>query len=430
MRILVIGSGGREHALVWKLAQSNHVTNLYCAPGNAGTDLLAENIPIRDHDLQNLLDFALKQSIDLTVVGPEVPLVLGIVDLFRANGLKIFGPTKAAAQMEGSKVFAKQFMSRHHIPTAAFHLCDSRSAMEAVTRSKEFPYVIKVDGLAAGKGALVIHNQADLDEAFRSIWDEQRFGAAGEKVVVEDFLKGEELSVFAITDGSRYIILPSAQDHKRIGDNDTGPNTGGMGAYAPAPLGTPEVLRQIEEQVIIPTLNGLRAEGTPYTGVLYCGLMIDGIQPSVVEFNARFGDPETQVVLPLIESDLSTLLLSAANGNLDTSSVTISRQSAVCVVMASAGYPDAYEKGKIIKGLDAVAKQDWHIFQAGTIHSDSQFKTNGGRVLAVTALADDLETAISKAYDHVSGINFDGAYYRRDIGQKGLQRQKMSSGKI
>lgn len=431
MRILVVGSGGREHALVWKLAQSANVTKIYCAPGNAGTDLLAENVPIKDNDLDGLLDFARKYSVELTVVGPEVPLVLGIVDRFRANGLKIFGPTKTAAQMEGSKVFAKQFMSRHQIPTAAYHICDSRAAMKTVTDSKVFPYVIKVDGLAAGKGALIIRNQSDLKEAFSAIWDECRFGTAGEKVIVEDFLKGEELSVFAITDGNRYVILPSAQDHKRISDYDTGPNTGGMGAYAPAPLGTPEIMRLIEKQVILPTLNGLRAEGTPYTGVLYCGLMIDGTQPSVVEFNARFGDPETQVVLPLIESDLSTLLFDAADGCLNSSTVKLSRQTAVCVVMASAGYPDAYEKGKIISGLKENSPQsDRMVFQAGTTRSDAHFKTNGGRVLAVTALADNLEQAIAKAYDRITGITFDGAYYRKDIGQKGMQRQRNSSGKI
>jgi phosphoribosylamine--glycine ligase len=391
---------------------------------------LAENVPLKDTDLDGLLEFALKNGIDLTVVGPEMPLVLGIVDLFRANGLRVFGPTAAAARLEGSKVFAKQFMHRHRIPTAAFQVCDSRSAMQNMTLSKPFPFVIKVDGLAAGKGALVIRNQSDLQEAFRMIWDERRFGAAGNQVIVEDFLPGEELSVFVVTDGENYVVLPSAQDHKRIGDNDTGPNTGGMGAYAPAPLGTPQVMRQIKKLVIEPTLAGMRAEQTPYCGVLYCGLMVDGNQPSVVEFNVRFGDPEAQAVLPLIKSDLGAMLFSAANGSLDSVALKISHQTAVCIVLASAGYPEAYEKGKIIQGLDVIPEPDWFVFQAGTIRSDMQFKTNGGRVLAVTAWADDLEQAIAKAYERIDGIKFEGAYYRHDIGQKGIQRQKNSSMKI
>ncbi|MDD5230399.1 MAG: phosphoribosylamine--glycine ligase [Candidatus Marinimicrobia bacterium] len=429
MKILIVGSGGREHALVWKLAQSPKVIKIYCAPGNAGTDLLAENVPLKDNDLNGLLDFARNEAVDLTVVGPEIPLALGIVDLFREHGLKIFGPTAAAARLESSKVFAKQFMSRHQIPTAAFRICDSRISMESATNNKAFPFVIKVDGLAAGKGALIIRNQQDLQQAAQAIWEERRFGEAGEKVVLEDFLFGEELSVFVITDGERYVILPPAQDHKRIGDNDTGPNTGGMGAYAPAPLGTAEVMQNIENKIIIPTLNGLRKEGIPYTGTLYCGLMIDGGEPSVVEFNARFGDPETQVVLPLIESDMSTLLLRAAAGRLNQSDLKLSRKTAVCVVMASAGYPDAYEKGKVISGLeDYTENSDTIVFQAGTTRTDMQFKTSGGRVLAVTALADDLRQAITKAYEQVAQISFAGAYYRRDIGQKGLMRQKFSPG--
>ncbi|HPC35787.1 MAG TPA: phosphoribosylamine--glycine ligase [Candidatus Marinimicrobia bacterium] len=427
MKVLIVGSGGREHALVWKLSKSPNIAKIYCAPGNAGTDLLAENIPLKDNDLDGLLKFALENSIDLTVVGPEIPLVNGIVDKFRAEGLKIFGPTAAAAQLEGSKVFAKQFMSHHQIPTAAYQICDSRTALESATRFKTFPYVIKVDGLAAGKGALIIHNDDDLKDAFVTIWDEKRFGPAGNKVVVEDFLPGEELSVFVITDGERYLILPPAQDHKRIGDNDTGPNTGGMGAYAPAPLGTPQVMHNIEKQIIIPTLNGLRAEGIPYTGVLYCGLMIDGTQPYVVEFNARFGDPETQVVLPLIESDLGLILLTAVEGKLDASMLKLSHKAAVCVVMASAGYPGNYEKGKVIYGLqDENSEPDTIVFQAGTIRSNTHFLTNGGRVLAVTALADNLEEAITKAYKRVAEITFDGAYYRHDIGQKGLRRSNSS----
>ena len=425
MKVLIVGSGGREHALAWKLSQSPYIAKIYCAPGNAGTALLAENIPLKDNDLDGLLKFALENSIDLTVVGPEIPLVNGIVDLFRAQGLKIFGPTSAAARLEGSKVFAKQFMSRHQIPTAAYQVCDSRAAMESATHFKTFPYVIKVDGLAAGKGALIIHNNDDLREAFVAIWDEKRFGPAGNKVVVEDFLLGEELSVFVITDGEHYLILPPAQDHKRIGENDTGPNTGGMGAYAPAPLGTPQVMHNVEKQIIIPTLNGLKAEGIPYTGVLYCGLMINGTQPYVVEFNARFGDPETQVILPLIESDLGVILHSAVEGKLDATMMKLSRKTAVCVVMASAGYPGDYEKGKVIYGLqDEKLESDTIVFQAGTIRNNAHFLTNGGRVLAVTALADNLEKAIARAYERVAEITFEGAYYRRDIGQKGLLRQK------
>jgi len=431
VKVLIVGGGGREHALVWKLARSPNVSKIYCAPGNAGTDLLAENIALKDNDLNGLLNFARQQAINLTIVGPETPLVLGISDLFHTHGLKIFGPRAAAARLEGSKVFAKQFMRRHQIPTAAFQICDSQAALKAVTINKAFPYVIKVDGLAAGKGALIIHSRQDLQQAIEAIWEERRFGVAAERVVVEEFLAGEELSVFVITDGIHYAILPSAQDHKRIGDKDTGPNTGGMGAYAPAPLGTPLVMRKIEEKIIIPTLRGLKKEGFPYSGVLYCGLMINETEPAVVEFNARFGDPETQAVLPLIESDLLPILFAAAEGRLDPSDLKLSQQTAVCVVMASARYPDSYEKGKTITGLEEDPQQvDTIVFQAGTTRVDTQFKTSGGRVLAVTALADDLELAINKAYERIARISFDGAYYRQDIGQKGLLRQKLSPGNI
>ena len=421
-KVLVIGGGGREHAIVWKLAQSPTVEKIFCAPGNSGTARIAENIAISESDIERLLKFVRENRIDLTVVGPEAPLMAGIVDVFRDAGFAIFGPTKAAARLEGSKAFAKEFMLRHGILTASFQICQSRRETEKIVAGKDFPYVIKVDGLAAGKGALVIQNEADLNAALAEIYTENKFGNAAEKVVIEDFLTGEELSVFAVTDGNRYVVLHSAQDHKRIFDGDLGPNTGGMGAYSPAPLGSKSVLRKIEEKVIRPVLDGMRTEGTPYTGVLYCGLMIDNGEPSVVEFNARFGDPETQVVVPLIASDFAELLYGAATGKIDESAFSLSNRFAACVALASKGYPGSYEKGKQISGIDdSFTNPDQPLFIAGAKFDGTQWITTGGRVLGATAIADSLESAIDLVYRRVSRIHFDGMQFRTDIGKKAFQ---------
>jgi len=423
MKILVIGSGGRESVIVWKLSRSEKVTGIYCAPGNAGTACYAENIPISESEIDELIGFVRDNEIDLTVVGPEKPLVNGIVDRFVSHGLTIFGPSQKAAMLEGSKVFAKQFMSEHDIPTAPYEVCTSRKDVEEATAGKEFPYVIKVDGLAAGKGAIIIKNQDDLQQALIDIYEEKKFGAAGNSVIVEDFLEGEELSVFAITDGSDYVLLSPAQDHKRVFDGDKGPNTGGMGAYAPAPVGTPEVLRKVEEHIIRPVLKGMKERGTPYSGVLYCGLMIHHGNPRVIEFNARFGDPETQVVIPLIESDLADLLLSVAQGKLDVSSFQISGRYAACVILASAGYPGSYEKGKEISGIEQLFQsQKADIFMAGAKFDGEKYLTNGGRVLGVTVVSKSLNDAILSAYNYVNIIKFEGKQYRRDIGFRVLER--------
>ena len=421
MKVLVIGNGGREHALVETISKARGVDKIYCAPGNAGTAQKAENVNIQVFNIKGLVNFARENEINLTIVGPEVPLMLGIVDEFRSAGLRIFGPTAVAAKLETSKIFAKQIMQKYGVPTADFVICKTKDDAIAATQEKPFPYVIKVDGLAAGKGALVILNQKDLDTAISEIWDEEKFGDAANNVIIEDFLEGEELSVFVITDGVNYQLLHPAQDHKRAFDGDKGPNTGGMGTYAPAPLGTFEVLENAQEMVIKPMLKGMREEGHPYTGVLYCGLMIKDNIPSVVEFNVRFGDPEAQVILPLIESDIVEILKGSAKGNISSSAFKLKNKSACCVVMASGGYPDAYEKGKVITGLTDKL-EDTCIFHAGTTEEDGKILTSGGRVLGVTALANDLQSAIDKAYEQVEKIDFEKKQYRTDIGKKGLDR--------
>lgn len=423
MRVLVVGGGGREHAIVWKLDQSERIEKIFTAPGNAGTALHGENIPVKDNDIDGLLKVVKENNIDLTIVGPEVHLMLGIVDRFQDEGMKIFGPTLKAAMLEGSKVFAKEFMTDHEIPTAGYIICHNRLEAEDITNGKEFPYVLKVDGLAAGKGALIINNKEDKRDAFQTIWVENKFGKAGNSVLIEDFLNGEELSVFAITDGKDYVLLHPAQDHKRIFDGEKGPNTGGMGAYAPAPLGTPDVIKKIEEKIIKPVLKGMRKIGNPYTGVLYCGLMIDNGEPYVIEFNSRFGDPESQVVIPLIDSDLVDILYGVSTGQLNKGSLKLSDKFAACIVMASKGYPGSYEIGKTITGLDSkhdIKNSNGAIFLAGTAFDGKNFETSGGRVLGVTACAKNLKDAIDEAYNHVRKIYFDGAYFREDIGKKGL----------
>lgn len=421
MKVLVIGNGGREHALVEAISRARGVDKIYCAPGNAGTAQLAENVNIQVFNINGLVNFARENEINLTVVGPEVPLMLGVVDEFRKAGLRVFGPTAQAAKLESSKIFAKEIMQKYGVPTADFIICKTKEDALEATKDKAFPYVIKVDGLAAGKGALVILDQKDLDDAICDIWDEDKFGDAASKVIIEDFLEGEELSVFVITDGVNFQLLHPAQDHKRAFDGDKGPNTGGMGTYAPAPLGSFEVLENAQEMVIKPMLKGMREEGCPYTGVLYCGLMIKDNIPSVVEFNVRFGDPEAQVILPLIDSDIVEILKGSAKGNISSSAFKLKNKSACCVVMASGGYPDAYEKGKVITGLDDVL-ENVCVFHAGTAEQDGKVVTSGGRVLGVTAIADDLQSAIARAYEQVEKIDFEKKQFRTDIGKKGLDR--------
>jgi phosphoribosylamine---glycine ligase len=426
VNILVIGSGGREHTLVWKLRQSPHVRSLYCAPGNAGIALHAELVSLKPGDIQGLVRFVKLNNVDLTVVGPEQPLVDGIVDEFERNGLKIFGPSKAAAMLEGSKTFAKDFMARYGIPTAAYRSFDANelSQAEAFAGTLSTPVVVKADGLAAGKGVIICETHQAAVLALREMMLNKAFGSAGEKVVIEEYLVGEEASVFALTDGERYVTLASAQDHKRILDNDQGKNTGGMGAYAPAPIVTAEVLQRAREEVIERVLEGMKADGTPYRGCLYCGLMISNGRPKVVEFNCRFGDPETQVVVPLIEGDLAEILMSVAERRLDPQSVKQHPASAVCVVMASRGYPDDYQTGKPIHGLDTIKPDEGVVvFHSGTRSDGDNIVTSGGRVLGVTAIGfeHELKSTIDAAYRGVAAITFDGAYYRSDIGMKALR---------
>ncbi|HEY6952345.1 MAG TPA: phosphoribosylamine--glycine ligase [Bacteroidota bacterium] len=426
MNILIIGSGGREHALCWKMKQSPRVSRLVCAPGNAGIEQLAETIPVKAHESDALLRFALKEKIDLVVVGPEQSLALGIVDLFERSGVAIFGPDKSAARLESSKVFAKDFMRRHGIPTAryqSFTQSEEAKAREFI-ESLAVPIVVKADGLAAGKGVVVCGSKQEAVLAVGTMMGEKIFGAAGEKIVIEEFMQGEEASLLVITDGERIAPLPAAQDHKRILDGDRGKNTGGMGAYAPAPLMDKALTDRVVREIVVPTIRGMNSEGTPFRGCLYVGLMITAEGPKVVEYNCRFGDPETQVVVPLIEGDLAEILYSAATRRLNPEQVRTHRASAVCVVMASRGYPDDYETGKKILGLDKIHPEDGVVvFHAGTKKNGEDVLTSGGRVLGVTAIGYDnaLESTIRSAYNAVGKITFDGAYFRGDIGRKALK---------
>lgn len=428
MRVLVVGSGGREHALVWKINQSPLVSEIFCAPGNPGIQNLAQCLPVKANDIDGLAHIAGDFHIDLTVVGPENPLADGIVDEFRRRGLTIFGPTRRAAELEWSKVFAKQFMGRHSIPTAAFRVFGIHEFAEAAeyANSCPLPAVVKADGLAAGKGVLVCRTRDEVHEAVAVMMQHRSFGVAGDQVVVEECMEGEEASVFAVTDGREYVILAPAQDHKRVFDGDRGKNTGGMGAFAPTRAVTPEILDIVQRRIIEPTIRGMAEEARLYYGCLYVGLMLTNEGPKVVEYNSRFGDPETQVVLPLFQGDLAELLLASANGTIDGyrhkyAGQELNKGSAVCVVLASGGYPDSYETGKKISGLDAVAgMSDAIVFHAGTKLEGDTVATAGGRVLGVTAYNrnDNLAEACETAYNAVGKISFDGMHYRRDIAAK------------
>lgn len=420
MRLLVIGNGGREHALVWKLSQSPRVSKIYCAPGNAGISQLAECVSIQVDDIPALQGFAKEHDIDLTIVGPELPLSLGIADEFRKAQLKIFGPTRNASRIESSKSFAKELMVREKIPTAASRTFDTLDLALTWLESCDMPLVVKADGLAQGKGVIICETKAEAQEAVKSMLSDQRFGDAGARVVLEEFLEGEELTVMAFSDGRTVIPMISAQDHKRIGEGDTGPNTGGMGAYAPAPLATPELQQRILDEVLRPAVTGLSRAGSPFYGVLYAGLMIKEGKPYTLEFNARFGDPETQVVLPLLQTDLLDILEAVVEHRLDQVPVVWHEQSAVCVVLTSEGYPGSYPSGLPITGLPQHSSESVVVFHAGTTESESAVLTNGGRVLGVTALAETIQQAQEHAYAALTPIQFKGCYYRKDIAHRVL----------
>ena len=426
MKILVLGGGGREHALIWKLKQSPMVDALHCAPGNAGIATLATCADLRLSDFDAVVKYVRRHAIDLTIVGPEQPLSEGIVDHFQKEGLNIFGPTKAAARLESSKGFAKEFMRKYRIPTAEFKIFTSsmyQEAHEHILRAR-YPLVLKADGLAAGKGVVIAESFAQANETLDAIFKQRSFGSAGDTIVMEEYMQGVEASVFALTDGKNFATLAPAQDHKRIFDGDQGKNTGGMGAYAPTRFVPPEILSQVKLRIIKPTLEGMANEGTPFSGCLYVGVMLTSEGPKVVEFNCRFGDPEAQVVLPLIEDDLALVMLSIAEGKMTSHRIKLHDACAVCVVMASNGYPDTYKTGKVIAGLDALPAEDQGVvvFHAGTKKDGNSIVSAGGRVLGVTAIgeANDLHQTIITAYNAVSSIRFDGAYYRTDIGKKGL----------
>jgi phosphoribosylamine--glycine ligase len=423
MRVLVIGSGGREHALVWKLKQSPQVKQLFAAPGNAGIAELAECTDISASEVRRLADFAAKKGIDLTVVGPELPLTLGIADEFESRGLRIFGANQQAAIREGSKVFAKRLMKKYKIPTGFFQTFYRADDARRYIQDVGAPIVVKADGLASGKGALVCQTVKEALDAVKIIMEDRIFGDAGEKVVVEEFLSGEEASFLAFTDGETVLPMASSQDHKPVFDDDKGPNTGGMGAYSPAPLVADEVHRKIMEQIMIPTVKAMAAEGRPYRGVLYAGLMIKDGEPRVLEFNARFGDPEAQPLLMRMESDLFAILDAVVDRRLHEVEIRWRPEPAVCVVMASGGYPGVHEKGKVISGLRAAARlKDVVVFHAGTALAGGKVVTNGGRVLGVTALGKDIPDAIARAYRAVEKIRWEGVQYRTDIGRKALGR--------
>lgn len=424
MKVLVIGSGGREHAIVWKLKQSPKVTEIFCAPGNAGINQIAAGVDIKADDIPGLLKFVIENKIDFTVVGPEIPLAVGIVDEFKKKGLKIFGPSKSAARLENSKIFAKEFMQRNGIPTAKFAVFNINEKDKCISYLAEsnYPLVIKADGLAAGKGVIICENKQVAEETINEIFESKIFGLAGENVVIEEFLTGVEASVFAICDGTDYIILPAAQDHKKIGEGETGKNTGGMGSFAPASkIVTDEILSKVKTRIIEPVLEKMKAEGNEFRGVLYCGLMInENNDPYVIEFNTRFGDPETQVVLPLVKSDLLDMFIASAEGTMLQYNLEVFNEYYCCVVLASRGYPDKYESGREITGLDKITN-DCIVFHAGTKSAGDKILTAGGRVLNVVGKSgENLQSAINASYKNCEIINFENKYYRKDIGSKGL----------
>jgi phosphoribosylamine--glycine ligase len=425
MKVLVVGNGGREHALVWKIRQSPLVKEVYCAPGNAGIEPLADCVPIETSNIVELADFAQTIRADLTVVGPELPMVLGIADEFGRRGLTIFCPSRAAAEIEGSKAFAREFMQRHKIPSPGYEICTSpEEARGFVARAPfGYPMVIKADGLAAGKGTVLAKDQTEAQAIVAQMMTDRKFGTAGSKLVMEEFLDGEEVSFLVFSDGAKVVPMVSVQDHKRAFDGDQGPNTGGMGTVSPATNLSMDVHKQIMQEIVLPTIAGMNHEGRRYQGVLYVGLMMTDLGPKVLEYNARFGDPETQVIVARMRSDIVPVLLGVAGGQLKDTKIEWSKEPAVCVVLASRGYPDAVETGKPVEGLDALTgAEDVVVFHAATANRDGEVVTVGGRVLGVTALGQNLQTAIQRAYEAAGKVSFDGMHYRKDIGQKALSR--------
>lgn len=421
LKVLVVGSGGREHALCWKLAQSPSVEKIYAAPGNPGMAEIAECINIAPDDLVALSSFAEDKAIDLTVVGPEAPLVAGIVDRFMSAGLRIFGFDSSGSRLEGSKIYAKQFMKKRRIPTAEFRVFDDYHAAAEAVSSLDQPLVVKADGLAAGKGVIVASSRSEAREALELLMKTKEFGRAGERVVIEEFLQGEEISVLAMFDGRSYRLFAASQDHKRAFDGDAGPNTGGMGAYAPVPFFDEALSERVRREIIEPTFSGMVEEGMKGAGVLYFGLMVTQKGPFVLEYNCRFGDPETQVILPLFEGDLAEAMMEAINGRLDSVRFESSRRCAACVVIASGGYPGSYKKGLPIEGLEKAAQLGCIVFHAGTSRKNGTLVASGGRVVGVVGIASDLVEAIGAAYRGASFVNFEGAFYRRDIGRKAVE---------
>jgi phosphoribosylamine---glycine ligase len=423
MKVLVIGSGGREHALVWKIRQSPRVTKIYCAPGSAAIGELAEPVAIQPEQIERLANFATKEKIDLTVVGPELPLTLGIADLFESRGLRIFGPNKAAAQLEGSKAFAKEMLQKNNIPTASSGTFTETISAFQYLAQQTAPYVIKADGLAGGKGVIICQSLAEAQSAVEEILVRRAFGKAGDKVVIEEFLDGEEASFMVLTDGAHILPLASAQDHKRVFDGDQGPNTGGMGAYSPAPVVTAALHERILREILTPLLTGLKKENIDYRGVIYVGLMITEAGPKVLEFNARFGDPECQPIMMRLKSDLIPLLEAAIDGKLATIQCEWSNEPAVCVVLAADGYPGSYGKGKEIRGLKKLKNwQKGFVFHAGTVKDNDRWFTSGGRVLGVTARGESIADAVKEVYRAVQEISWDGIHYRKDIARRALRK--------
>ena len=425
MNVLIIGSGGREHAIAWKLAKSKNLGKLYIAPGNAGTEQCGENVPIGVNETGKLIDFARQKKIQLVVVGPEDPLAAGVVDAFEAVGIKAFGPTAGAAQLEADKAFAKRLMRSSAISTAEGRIFERFSDAKTYIASRDEAVVIKAAGLAAGKGVFVCDDPADGILAAEKIMCDKMFGPAGDKIIVEDKLLGEEASILAFVDGRNIYVMESSQDHKPIGDGDTGPNTGGMGAYSPAPVVTEALMDKITSEILVPVVDGMNRNNTPYKGVLYAGIMITAGGPRVLEFNVRFGDPETQPILMRLKSDLLEVLPAVCDGTLDKVTLEWDRRPAVCVVMASGGYPGAYEKGKKITGIDEAERlKNVVVFHAGTAAKNGDIVTTGGRVLGVTALGEQIRDAKARAYEAIDKIKFDGAYCRRDIADKAIRKRK------
>ncbi len=422
LKILIVGGGGREHAVGWKVAQSQRIEKIFFAPGNAGTAEIGENIPVSATDIPALLEFAKREGVGLTLALPDDPLALGIVDEFKRAGLRIFGPTQYAARLESSKAFAKSFMEKYGLPTAKFKIFTDADKAKEHLKSHSLPVVVKVSGLALGKGVFICQTLEEAEDAVERIMVEKQFGESGNEIVIEEFLTGPEISIHAFSDGEHYSLFPAAQDHKRAGEGDTGPNTGGMGTVAPLPFVTSKILKEIEVRIVRPALVGMRVENSSFQGVLYPGLILTEDGPKILEFNARFGDPETQSYMRLLDSDILDIIDACIDGTLDKTEINWKKESACTVVLASGGYPDKYEKGKVISGIEEAEKDERvKVFHAGTIKSgDGKLLTNGGRVLGVSATGANLEDALKTAYDAVGKISFEGMQYRRDIGKKSL----------